>query len=65
MSVTGVADDNYLMSSSQSGLQAQIRIAEHYGKNYRIRYEAEKTKLTTIGSEIDMKYFEDTAPWSM
>ena len=65
VSVTGVADDNYLMSSSQSGLQGLIRIAEHYGKRYRIRYGAEKTKITIIGSDIDMQYFEDTTPWTM
>ena len=62
VSVTGVADDNYLMSSSQSGLQALIRIAEHYGERYKIKYGAEKTKITTVGSDIDMKYFEDTVP---
>ena len=65
VSVTGVADDNYLMSSSQSGLQALIRIAEHYGDRYRIRYGAAKTKMTVIGSNIDMEYFSDTTPWTM
>ena len=52
-------------SSSQSSLQAQIRIAEHYGKRYRIRYGAEKTKITIVGSEIDMQYYQDTTPWTM
>ena len=56
---------NYLMSSSQSALQGQINIAEHYGTRYRIKYGAEKTKITVIGSDIDMKYFQDTTPWSM
>ena len=65
VSVTGVADDNYLMSSSQSGMQAQIRIAEHYGTRYRIKYGAEKTKITVVGSEIDMQYYKDTTPWTM
>ena len=65
VSVSGVTDDNYLMSSSQSGLQGLIRIAEHYGKRYKIKYGAGKTKITTVGSDIDMNYFEETAPWSM
>ena len=65
VSVTGVADDNYLMSSSQSGLQALIRIAENYGTRYRIRYGAAKTKITIVGSDIDMQYFRDTTPWTM
>ena len=65
VSVTGVADDNYLMSSSQSGLQGLIRIAEHYGRRYRIQYGAEKTKISVVGSDIDMQYFKDTTPWTM
>ena len=40
VSVTGVADDNYLMSSTQSGLQGLIGIAEHYGERYKIIYGA-------------------------
>ena len=54
VSVTGVADDNYLMSSTLSGLQALIEIAEHYGERYLVKYGADKTKITVIGSEIDM-----------
>ena len=65
VSVTGVADDNYFMSSSQSGLQALIDISEHYGKRYKIKYGAAKTKITVIGSEIGMDYFHDTTPWTM
>ena len=65
VSVTGIADDVYLMSSSQSGLQGLIKIAEHYGSRYRIRYGADKTKITVVGSDIDMQYFQDTTPWTM
>ena len=65
VSVTGVADDNYLMSSTQSGLQALIDIAEHYGRRYKIKYGAAKTKITVVGSEVDMTYYSDTAPWKM
>ena len=48
VSVTGVADDNYLMSATQSGLQGLIRIAEHYGNRYKITYGATKTKITVV-----------------
>ena len=65
VAVTGVADDNYLMSSTQSGLQGLIGIAEHYGERYKITYGASKTKITVVGSEIDMQYFRDTTPWIM
>ena len=65
VSVSGVADDCYLMSSTQSGLQGLIDIAEHYGERYKIKYGAAKTKITVIGSDIDMKYFSDTTPWKM
>ena len=65
VSVTGVADDNYLMSATQSGLQGLIRIAEHYGHRYKITYGAAKTKITVVGSEIDMEYYHDTTPWIM
>ena len=62
VSVSGVADDCYLMSSTQSGLQGLIDIAEHYGERYKIKYGAAKTKITVIGSDIDMEYFSDTTP---
>ena len=57
--VSGVADDVYLMSDKQTKLQAQMDIASHYVKMYRIRYGASKTKVTVVGSEIDRKYFQD------
>ena len=65
VSVTGVADDNYLMSDTQSKLQALINIAEHYGHRYKVKYGAAKTKITVVGSNVDMDYFSDTRPWSM
>ena len=65
VSVTGVADDSYLMSSSQSGLQALIEIAENYGRRYNVKYGAAKTKITVVGSKVDMEYYSDTTPWRM
>ena len=46
------------MSSSQSGLQALINIAEHYGERYKLRYGAAKTN-------IDMEFYHDTTQWKM
>ena len=63
--VSGVADDVYLMTDSQSKLQAQMDIATHYGQMYRIKYGASKTKVTVVGSEIDSNYFKDISPWKM
>ena len=36
--VTGVADDDFLMSDDPIKLQGLIDIAEHYGYRYRITY---------------------------
>ena len=63
--VTGVADDDFLMSDDPIKLQGLIDIAEHYGKRYRITYGASKTKITVSGSEIDRQFYSDTAPWTM
>ena len=63
--MTGVADDLYLMSNSQTKLQALIDIAEKYGQQYRIKYGANKTKITVVGSTIDMQYYKDVAPWQI
>ena len=63
--VSGVADDVYLMSDKQSKLQEQMNIAVHYGKMYRITYGAAKTKVTVVGSEVDVTYFTDVTPWKM
>ena len=65
IAVTGVADDLYLLTNSQSKLQSLINIAEHYGQRYKSKFGAEKTKITVIGSEIDEKHFLETAPWTM
>ena len=63
--VTGVADDDFLMSDDSVKLQGLIDIAEHYGHRYRITYGASKTKITISGSDIDRKFYCDTQPWSM
>ena len=63
--VTGVADDDFLMSDDSIKLQGLISIAEHYGQRYRITYGASKTKITVSGSEIDRKFYSDTTPWCM
>ena len=65
VSGTGVADDLYLTSDSKSKLQALLEIAAHYGQRYRIKYGASKTKITVVGSKIDMLYYSDTTPWIM
>ena len=63
--VTGVADDDFLMSDDSIKLQGLINIAEHYGNRYRISYGASKTKITISGSDIDRQYYCDTTPWKM
>ena len=65
VSVSGVADDVYLMCDKQTKLQAQLDIASHYGKMFRIKYGATKTKVTVVGSEVDQNYFSDVKPWIM
>ena len=55
----------YLTTDSQSKLQALLEIAAHYGLRYKIKYGASKTKITVVGSQIDMKYYSDTTPWVM
>ena len=53
------ADDEYLITDSQSKLQSLIDIAAHYGSMYRVTYGAGKTKVTIAGSEVDMSYYRD------
>ena len=65
VSVSGVADDLYLMTFTQSKLQALIDIAQKYGHDYKISYGANKTKISVIGSAIDMEYYKDVAPWKI
>ena len=39
------ADDTYLLSGTPSGLQAAIKIVEHYARRYRVVFNASKTKI--------------------
>ena len=65
VSGTGVADDLYLSSDTPSKLQALLDIAAHYGFRYKIKYGASKTKITVVGSKVDMQFYSDTTPWTM
>ena len=65
IAISGVADDLYLISDSQSKMQNLIKLAENYGERYLIKYGAAKTKLTVIGSKTDMTYYSDVKPWKM
>ena len=57
ISHSACADDEYLISDSQTKLQALIDIAQFYGEMYHVTYGASKTKVTVIGSKIDMNYY--------
>ena len=57
VSATGVADDLYLTSDTKSKLQALLDIAAHYGYRYKIMYGASKTKITVVGSKVDMQFY--------
>ena len=63
--VDAMADDLYLLSDSQVGLQELLNLAQHYGRRYRCVYGAAKTKIVVTGSNIDMSYFKDVQPWTM
>ena len=63
--VSCVADDLYLLSDDQVKLQGLLDISQHYGRLYRIKYGANKTVISVVGSKSDMKYFEDVKPWHM
>ena len=63
--VSCVADDLYLLSDDQVKLQGLLDISQHYGQLYRIKYGANKTVISVVGSKVDMKYFEDVKPWHM
>ena len=65
VSQSACADDEYLLTDSQTKLQAMLGIAEFYGKKYDVTYGASKTKITVIGSEIDMKYYAELTPWRL
>ena len=53
------------MSDKQSKLQEQLNIASFYGKMFRVKYGADKTKVTVVGSDIDRGYYSDVKPWKM
>ena len=59
------ADDEYLISDSQTKLQALLDIAQYYGNMYRVTYGPAKTKVTVVGSELDMQYYSDVKPWQL
>ena len=40
-------------------------MAENYGRRYNVKYGAAKTKITVVGSKVDMEYYSDTTPWRM
>ena len=65
VSVSAVADDIYPMTDKQSKLQALLDIASHYGRKIRVKYGADKTKVTVVGSEVNIGYFQDVKPWTM
>ena len=60
-----IADDSYILSGSQSGLQAALDIVSHYSRRYKVVYNGDKTKLVVTGSPIDRRYYEDTTPWTL
>ena len=59
------ADDTYVLSDTQSGLQSAINIVSHYAKRYRVVFNADKTKIVVTGSKVDMDYYSDISPWSL
>ena len=63
--VSCVADDLYLLSDDQVKLQGLLDISQHYGELYRIKYGANKTVISVVGSKADMQYYEDIQPWTM
>ena len=65
VSVSGVADDQCLLSDTPDVLQQLLHIANHYGNRYRSRFGASKTKITVTGSKVDMEYYEMTPIWNM
>ena len=63
--VSCAADDVYLLTDNQTKLQGLIDIAQHYGEMYRIKYGANKTVVSVVGSKPDMDYFSTIQPWIM
>ena len=44
--------------------QGLLDISQHYGELYRIKYGANKTVISVVGSKVDMKYYQDITPWN-
>ena len=63
--VSACADDILAMSDDQHKLQGLLNIGSHFGKMYRIKFGAAKTKIVISGSEIDQNYFQQVRPWVM
>ena len=59
------ADDLYVQTDTQSGLQAAIKIVSHYAQRYRVMFNATKTKIVVTGSRQDMDYYKNIRPWSL
>ena len=59
------ADDEYLITDSQTKVQALLDIAAFYGSMYRVTYGASNTKVTVVGSVVDMEYYSDVSPWQL
>ena len=57
------ADDTYILSDRQSGMQAALNIVNHYAKRYRVIFNGDKTKIVVTGSKHDMAYYKDISPW--
>ena len=60
-----VADDTYVLSDRQSGLQSAMDIVSHYARRYRVIFNAGKTKIVVTGSRQDMEYYQDIGPWTL
>ena len=65
VSQSACADDELLMSDSQTKLQSLLEIADHYGDLFHTKYGASKTKVTVIGSDIDQRYYQELSPWHL
>ena len=58
-----IADDTYVLSGSPRGLQAALKIVSHYGRQYHLKFNADKTKIVVTGSKVDMEFYKETTPW--
>ena len=65
VSHSACADDEYLISDSQTKLQSLLDIAQFYGEMYHVTYGASKSKVTVVGSKIDMNYYHELSPWKL